>query len=107
MIYYIMIDTQYMQELLNCEILLNNFEITYTRRGSIFDLKLCNLFYRGPQIGWFVRGQYFKLKSIRTMYILHSLSILCKAYERYLLLKSIPELLSDTVNYEIMPYLLL
>lgn len=103
-----MINTSYEQELLNCEILLNNFEIKYKRIGHIFILSGCKLMYCGPQLNWKVREQYFKLKGLKCMYIMHSLKVYCDGYERFLLLSNIPDLLYDMVHYEIMPkYLLL
>lgn len=98
-----MIDTSYEQELLNCEILLLNWNINYIRHGHIFKLSGCNLIYCGPQLNWKVRGEYFKLKGLKSMYILHSLKIFTDAYERYKLLCNIPELIKDMIKYEIMP----
>lgn len=98
-----MINSSYEQELLNCEIMLNNFDIKYKRNGYIFTLSGCKLVYMGPQLNWRVRNEYFKLKGIKCMYVMHSLKIFTDAYERYLLLRNIPELLYDMVQFEIMP----
>jgi hypothetical protein len=98
-----MLNSQFQQDLLNMEILLNEFHITYYRNGTIFTLPGCKMYYQGPELHWKVRNERFKMSSTRKYYIMHYLKVYCDAYEKFIIIRNIPGLLYDSVMFEIMP----
>lgn len=98
----------FQQEMISAEILLNEFEIPYYRNGCIFTLPGTKMYYRGPELHWKVLGDSFKMSSTRKYYTMIKLKKYTDCYERFLLLRNIPDLLYDMIRFEILPtYLML